>query len=450
MEQIQAKGKKFTDSRGGEVLLHGLNLVSKSRDEGYLPQCGEEDFRWMAQQGFNLLRLGVQWDGAEPEPCRFDRAYLARLRSLAETAGKYGLSVMLDMHQDLYSVRFADGAPEWATMTDGLPHVTGEVWSDAYLYSPAVSRALDHFWADDPAPDGKGLQEHFAAMWRETADAFRGCENLLGFDFFNEPFPGGSGQQALACMLETAARETGYSEETLMEILSKREELLRLLSDRTLFEKIVAAARGVCAAFEREKLQPMYQRVYDNLPEWAHGKIAMMESCYFSNMGVESAVERLENAPLQGYAPHGYDLTVDTSMDNAYSPERVRAIFAAHRRVQERLNLPVLVGEWGAFYGNPSDEPAARQTARIFEQYGWSDAYWAWVPSMRGQDCMEGLRRGYPQRVGGSLREYRWTREDGFWMRYQSDGTPCRIYLPGKGVLEIARPAGEAEIRIAD
>ena len=267
MEQIQAKGKKFTDSRGGEVLLHGLNLVSKSRDEGYLPQCGEEDFRWMAQQGFNLLRLGVQWDGAEPEPGRFDRAYLARLRSLAETAGKYGLSVMLDMHQDLYSVRFADGAPEWATMTDGLPHVTGEVWSDAYLYSPAVSRALDHFWADDPAPDGKGLQEHFAAMWRETADAFRGCENLLGFDFFNEPFPGGSGQQALACMLETAARETGYSEETLMEILSKREELLRLLSDRTLFEKIVAAARGVCAAFEREKLQPMYQRVYDNLPE---------------------------------------------------------------------------------------------------------------------------------------------------------------------------------------
>ena len=212
MEQIQAKGKKFTDSRGGEVLLHGLNLVSKSRDEGYLPQCGEEDFRWMAQQGFNLLRLGVQWDGAEPEPGRFDRAYLARLRSLAETAGKYGLSVMLDMHQDLYSVRFADGAPEWATMTDGLPHVTGEVWSDAYLYSPAVSRALDHFWADDPAPDGKGLQEHFAAMWRETADAFRGCENLLGFDFFNEPFPGGSGQQALACMLETAARETGYSD----------------------------------------------------------------------------------------------------------------------------------------------------------------------------------------------------------------------------------------------
>lgn len=58
--------------------------------------------------------------------------------------------LILDMHQDLYSRKFDNGAPLWATLDDGAEHVTGTIWSDAYLMSPAVQRAFDNFWQNRP------------------------------------------------------------------------------------------------------------------------------------------------------------------------------------------------------------------------------------------------------------------------------------------------------------
>ena len=52
------------------------------------------------------------------------------------------------MHQDLYSVLYADGAPKWATLTEGKPHKTGDIWSEAYMLSEAVQNAFDNFWAN--------------------------------------------------------------------------------------------------------------------------------------------------------------------------------------------------------------------------------------------------------------------------------------------------------------
>ena len=41
-----------------------------------------------------------------------------------------------------------------------------------------------------PAPDGVGLQDHYAAAWRHVAQRLGGEMGLLGYDLFNEPFPG--------------------------------------------------------------------------------------------------------------------------------------------------------------------------------------------------------------------------------------------------------------------
>ena len=91
-------------------------------------------------------------------------------------AEKYGLYVFLDMHQDLYSCKYSDGAPEWATLTDERPHITegNMVWSDAYITSPAIQRAFDNFWANTPASDGVGIQEHYARAWRHVAKRYAG------------------------------------------------------------------------------------------------------------------------------------------------------------------------------------------------------------------------------------------------------------------------------------
>lgn len=452
MQKLLTLGQRIVDEEGGEVILHGFNLVCKDKSVGYLPACGEKEFQWMKKQGMNVLRLGVIWDGVEPESGKFDREYLRKLRAIAETAEKFGLYVFLDMHQDLFSVQFSDGAPEWATLTDGLPHIPGEVWSDAYLQSPAVIRACDHFWQNSPGPDGVGLQDHCAAAWKTIMEEFEGCSNLIGCDFWNEPFPGSMGQQVLAAMLEGWTGEPCDSPEKfekLWESVSDRETLLKVLSDIPTFCQVTEAAKSVNSAFESEYLNKFIQKVYQNLPQSAKKNLIMLESSYFSNMAVESGVQKID-APFQVYAPHGYDLVVDTDCQEYYSQERTRLIFDAHRRVQQRLNVPVLIGEWGAFgcYQDPAyTEMGAMGISRIFEEYGWSDTYWCWEAFMLESPLARGILRGYPQRIGGKLLSYQYDWETGrFIMRYESDGSPCRIYLPGKGFVEICRPAGDAEI----
>ncbi|MGV2806536.1 cellulase family glycosylhydrolase, partial [Clostridium perfringens] len=134
-----------------------------------------------------------------------DDAYLSRIKQQVVWAEQNDLYVFLDMHQDLYSLLYGDGAPAWAPLSDDLPHVTGHIWSDAYLESPAVNRALDHFWRNTSASDGIGLQDHYAAMWKHAAQFMADCPNIIGYDMMNEPYPGTSGQEVLGTIIAAYA-----------------------------------------------------------------------------------------------------------------------------------------------------------------------------------------------------------------------------------------------------
>jgi endoglycosylceramidase len=126
------------------------------------------------------------------------------------------------MHQDLFSAKFIDGAPEWATLDEGLEHPQNcTIWYEAYLTSPAVIKAADNFWANKPASDGVGLLDHYEAMWTHLAGRFGGLVNILGFEPMNEPFMGSLAPQtfgeAIAKVLQLnpaftiAAFSTGMS-----------------------------------------------------------------------------------------------------------------------------------------------------------------------------------------------------------------------------------------------
>ena len=45
----------------------------------------------------------------------------------------------------------------------------------------------------------------------------------------------------------------------------------------------------------------------------------------------------------QAYAPHGYDLTVDTPMAPYAGLERLQAIFRLQRASAQRIGMPVLM-----------------------------------------------------------------------------------------------------------
>jgi endoglycosylceramidase len=185
-------GRWITDADGRVLLTHGVNMVYKVGS--YAPDeigFDDDDAAFLAANGFDSVRLGVIWKALEPRPGVYDDGYLDRLAATTETLARHGILTLVDMHQDQYNERFeGEGAPDWAVQDDGLPAEPKLGFGPDYLFMPALNRAFDHFWANDPASDGVGVQEHYARAWAHVAARFAHEPGVLGYDLFNEPWPG--------------------------------------------------------------------------------------------------------------------------------------------------------------------------------------------------------------------------------------------------------------------
>lgn len=447
---LTTQAGRFVDPQGRQVILHGINLVNKDPRAGYL---GPEDLKTFAsfrRWGFNCVRLGVIWDGLEPEPGTFNEAYLQGIDRQIAWAKRNDLYVLLDMHQDLYSVLFADGAPAWATLTNDQPHIhLGGVRSDAYFTSPAVQAALDNFWKNAPAPDGVGLQEHYARTWAMLARRYADEPIVIGHDLMNEPFPGSIASASMSLLFERGTEllaqvdgpEAPSAEALAAQWLNpeRRFQILQGLKDTNLYAQIIDVTRPIYNEFERGALKSLYQRVAEAIRSVASHPIAFLETCMGSNMGVYSGIEPLASEgardPQQAYAPHGYDLVVDTARMASASAERVELIFSRHAETARRWDWPMLVGEWGAYGMLPGTLAVARDVVRLFERNLCSDTYWAYEPRIETADCFPALWRPYPERVAGRLENYHydpksWSFEC-TWLEDAAITAPSVIYLPG-------------------
>ena len=186
-------GRWITDADGRVVILHGVNMVAKRPP--YAPDAtgfSEDDAVFLAAEGYNSVRVGIIYKAVEPQPGRYDDAYLERIEATVDMLARHGITSLLDFHQDLYNERFqGEGWPDWAVNDDGLPAQPQLGFPYNYLLMPALQRAFDHFWANDPAPgDSVGLQDRYAAAWRHVAGRFRDNPAVLGYDLMNEPWPG--------------------------------------------------------------------------------------------------------------------------------------------------------------------------------------------------------------------------------------------------------------------
>lgn len=450
---VTTSGLRFIDTEGREVLLTGVNVVDKSPARGYLSWHSEEDFARLRDWGMNVIRLGIIWDGLAPEPGVYNDEYLAEMDKRIEWAAKHGLYVFLDMHQDLYSVLYSDGAPEWATLTDDLPHVhVGEVWSDAYLTSPAVQRAFDNFWANKPAADGIGIQDHYAAAWRHVARRYADNPTVIGYDLMNEPFPGSLILAGQGAMIDKAAEllkgELGDGAPTAEELIGMwldpagRSQLMEYMNNIDFFRELVDASGAAYEEFDRTQLTGMYQRVANAIREVDANHIIFMEASYASNLGVYSHIEPIlgpdgKRDPQQAYAPHGYDIVVDTPDLAKGNNARVEFIFERHHETARRLDMPMLVGEWGAFGGHgPAILPAAWGVVGVFEKLGCSDTYWEYGTYLIDAAYLPALQRAVPDRLAGTLVGYRNDPESGSfrcsWRENPMIAAPTRIYVPGR------------------
>ena len=447
---ISVSGTRFVDSFGRQVIFSGINKVNKNPKMNYFDPDSVNTFEQFSKWGFNCIRLGVIWDGVEPEPGKYDEKYLDKVEERVNWAAQNGLYVLLNMHQDLFSVLYSDGAPVWATLTDNQPHVTGSIWSDAYFMSPAVQKAFDNFWANKPVSDGIGVQDHYANMWKHVAERFARNKTVIGFDIMNEPFNGTQGTYILPQILTEYARlyaeETGnvLSQNEVMAIWAnedKRYEALSRLQDPEKYARILDAGKELNHQFEKTALQSMYQNVGNAIREVDTTHILFLEHAYFMNSGIPSAIEPVkkkngETDPLVAYEAHGYDLLVDTKYYNNQNNERVDLIFTRINGTSQRIRVPVLVGEWGALNGSEeSMNSAASHIIKSFEKFGFSNTYWAYSQGIeKNLFFNEVLVRPYPQFIGGTLTAYSFDRETGIfncsWEESTDVKAPTVIYIP--------------------
>lgn len=431
--KISIEGTMFIDSFGRQVILSGINKVNKDKKMNYTDNDSLLSYEQLSKYGFNCIRLGLIWDGVEPEPGKYDEKYLDKIEERINWAAQNGIYVMLDMHQDLYGESFAegssmgDGAPRWATITENQPHITGNVWSDSYLISPAVQKAFDNFWANTPASDGMGLQDHYAKMWQHVARRFAGNNSVIGYDIMNEPFNGTPGTLIVPAILTEYAKlyaeETGkiLSESEVLAMWSDEEskfEALKRLQDADKYARVFDAGRELNQEFEKTVLQSMYQRVANSIREVDTASILFIEHAYFGNTGISSGIEAPkklngEKDNLVAYAAHGYDLLVDTKNYDEQSYSRVEHIFSRINETSKRINLPVIVGEWGALSGNSQAmSSSASFIVGLFERFGFSNTYWAYYNGIEQDHYFRSsLIRPFPQYTGGRLSNYRFNRE---------------------------------------
>ena len=206
-------GPYLYDANNRVVLLHGVNVVYKHPPYIAYPDRGKPwdltaaDAARMQSLGFNVVRLGLEWQALEPgsggpnqpkictpgtpgDPHEFNRAvaeaYLSHVAATVKLLSRYGIYTLLDMHQDVYNANFrGEGAPDWAVCTDGVPIVpTGGRWSNNYS-NPQLDTAVHHFWTNDVVGN---LQGQYDLVWATVASRFKNDPWVVGYDPYNEPF----------------------------------------------------------------------------------------------------------------------------------------------------------------------------------------------------------------------------------------------------------------------
>ncbi|MFF5209733.1 cellulase family glycosylhydrolase [Streptosporangium sp. NPDC000396] len=393
-----------TDDRGRVLTLHGFNTASsaKGTPDG-LPKLTEADVETEYRaMGTNFVRFLVQWRAVEPAPGVYDTKYLEKVAERVGWYAKRGYHVMLDMHQDLWGDRVTpdghagNGAPGWATYTDGLPVAREHDTWELYYLDPGVMRAFDHFW--NTTGEHPELMDHYAKAWRAVAEHFKDNPAVIGYDLMNEPWGG--------------------------------------------------AVQG--AAFENGPLAELYRRTIAQIRTVDHDNWIFVEpQAVGINWGLPSGLPRLEDPragePRIGLAPHVYPLPLDLNEDYVGASrewtDRTLGWWRANMlRLAERQDGPVILGEFGLDTTRPGATDLVERVLDLTDEAGMGRAYWSRDPGPWGPYDSKGnpgplvpvYARPYPRAIGGVPRQITYDREaHSLTVRFDANGTgPTEIYLP--------------------
>lgn len=359
-------GPRIGDENGALVTLRGVNvnqLGEYFQRDPKLPSARpleEQDFTDIAALGMNMVRLTLSWSLLQPGPNQVSAAYLARIHQAVDWARAHRIYVLLDLHQDAWGVHVDappgtqcaagsdpmigwDGAPLWATLTDGTApcQVTGRD------LAPNVSRAFQSFYVDR-----NGIQSSLLQAWQVLGREFAADPAVMGFDLLNEPNFGE--QPPIASTLLLA----NYH------------------------------ARAIAALRAGE----------DAMQNSFHHLVIFEPSVIWSGFGIDNLPPRHFTPDTQiVFSPHLYNESITADQDFGLTLVSIERGYALAQAAAHQMDVPLWIGEWGYFKSPAQDAPLLKRQVAAEDAYQFGSAFWVWK-----QGCSD--PHVYPGKVAGNIR----------------------------------------------
>jgi endoglycosylceramidase len=337
---ITTQNGRFVDARSGSaVVLRGVNVAVNSSSIVYDKA---------AAMGANFVRISAPWSTVEPTAPdgakhHWDEAFLQHLDTAVSDFQKAGVNVLIDFHQFHWSPYFAkveckqnvtvcnaSGIPNWYYADGRFPDTkNGE------------SDAKKAFWTTEAARS----EDAYAAFAGMMATRYADAPNVVGYEIFNEPHPGGLGDS-------TAATDT---------MLQWQAEIRKVISavdpKRTVFIMCRGGGEGVGTA--------------DLKAFGALDHLALDYHDYFNGI------------PGIGLTSNGNDWTPSWPATHNQKAERYAGTAASQAAVlsvplqrTSQWRIPLLIGEWGIHTGVPGALEYQRQMLDLFDSEGVSWTRW--------------------------------------------------------------------------
>jgi len=405
--KIQVSGTKFVDEAGREVVLRGVNAGGRSKLPPFLPFELKPDFASALEQyadgvaalGFNVVRLLLIYEAAEPSRGSYDEAYLEKYGQMIEAFASRGVYVIVDAHQDLFSRRFCgDGFPDWA-----LPEKYREMPQRADCknwglrdFSWPVASTLDEFWSNQ-----NGVQDSYVVFFKMLAERYKDNPAVLGFEPINEPFPGNKGRISLSFWYE-------------------------------------------------HQLFPLYRRVGDAVHEVDSRYLVFADIFPLENPRLWSGSRPRPKIQNLVFAPHYYDLgTYGIAAGSAAEKKMMAAGLKKQQKQAGFWDAPMLIGEYGI---SPLSKDAAEYITNLYAEFDarlLSGTFWeasmsptvwnmentsVFNPDRSVRPAAFALDRPYPAAVAGAIQSFNFDLESSrfelWWKEAPEITAATEIYLP--------------------
>lgn len=462
---------KIRDEYGRERIFRGVNFCIKEHDANkhlvHKQLLKKKVFRDMKDIGVNIVRLGITWAAIEPHEGKYNDGLIFALKKFIDKCAENNICVMFDMHQDLFSHHFhGDGAPKWAIDPSYTNPRQYAIWAEGYFYMQGVQNAFYDFWTNR-----NNIQTKFIKMWEYVADKLSECENIIGYDFFNEPYIHKDGRKVFLTLASNVIKtaydkdvsfekyfknckdKTGFAKFALKvySFIRTKKGLYNLLATMDSEEKFYDAINGLdqyTTEFNSNYYQPFFDNACKNVNK--KGIFNFFEHNYYANLGLPFKISTKEN---DIYSPHAYDIFIDSPLYNKYSSDnRVRCILREIRKNQLNMNVPVLFGEWGG--GAPGHEWLRHIDFIMseFEKYHWSSIYWGY--DFKKGELKSIFNRPYPVAVCGDIDEINTDSENRKFIlkwicnKEYPKNIKTEVYVPNKGVVTYKNKIGKNEIII--